>query len=765
MTYNDDNDYTALPNLSASGAPNERDRDQLLGMVRHAAEGTLSRRGFVALAAAIGAGQLVASQLGPMRRAFGAAGPTTSRPPVPGGAAGAGNIVTIFLGGGNDGLNTLVPFGDAEYHRLRPSIKLMPNEVLSLGTDVPLGLHPSLVTTQAKYLQGKVALITGVGYNAPDLSHFNSQDHWESGWGAPGSAILPIQTGWLGRWLDTVGAGPFGAISFRADDRTPVGVGVNPIRLRPWDSNLTGAPTTDAMELLAQDAFRGLTGPTGLGSYANSLGAVLGSALSAGGIVGPALKNIPSGTSYIGRQMIMAARLLNAGIGTRVITTSHGGFDNHSEQAIRGQNGNPFGWHGKLLSDLDIALNLLFTTLTPAARANTTVLVYSEFGRRVEENGSYGTDHGTSGVAMVMGDGVNGGIFGEQPSLLDLDSNANLRMNVDFRSVQATLLSRFLGANDSAIIGASHQRLLLSAADAAAVSTTTTSTSTSSTSTTSTSTSSTSSSTSTSPSTSTIASTIASTVASTVAPTTDLTTTSTSTVAPTTEPPTTVVTTSATTVAPSTTPTTLSTTVPTTTASSTLAPTTGATSVATTQPPTTAVPTTLTPPTTSAATTVATTQPGTTAAASTTLSSSTTSSTTSTTLARTTTTVPSFPPPVVVNPGPGPKTPSDPDPVTVVRLPPAPAVTSEPVPPTVGFDKPVETETTTSQPATGQTTPSTTAAPATVAGSRPVTTLPKQLALKPRATTKARVRAKVTTTTKKRARTAAKRVTTTIKQK
>ncbi len=764
MTYNDDTgytDHTALRNLSEAGVPNDRDRDQLLGMVRHAAEGTLSRRGFVALAAAIGAGQLVASQLGPMRRAFGAAGPTTSRPPVPGGAAGAGNIVTIFLGGGNDGLNTLVPFGDAEYHRLRPSIKLMPNEVLSLGTDVPLGLHPSLVTTQAKYLQGKVALITGVGYNAPDLSHFNSQDHWESGWGAPGSAILPIQTGWLGRWLDTVGAGPFGAISFRADDRTPVGVGAIPIRLRPWDSDLTGAPTTDAMELLAQDAFRGLTGPTGLGSYANSLGTVLGSALSAGGIVGPALKNIPSGTSYIGRQMIMAARLLNAGIGTRVITTSHGGFDNHNEQAIRGQNGNPFGWHGKLLSDLDIALNLLFTTLTPAALANTTVLVYSEFGRRVEENGSYGTDHGTSGVAMVMGDGVNGGIFGEQPSLLDLDSNANLRMNIDFRSVQATLLSRFLGADDSAIIGASHQRLLLSAADAAAVSTTTTSTSTSSTS--SSSSTSTSTSTSTSPATSTIA--------STVSPTTEQTTTSATTVVPTTEPPTTVVTTSASTVAPSTTPTTVSTTAPTTTASSTLAPTTGATTVATTQPPTTtAVPTTLTPPSTSAATTVATTQPGTTAAASTTLSSSTTSSTTSTTLARTTTTVPSFPPPVVVNPGPGPKTPSDPDPVTIVRLPPAPAVTSEPVPPTVGFDKPVETETTTTQPATGRTTPSTpstTAAPATVAGSRPITTLPKQLALKPRVATKARTRAraKVTSTTKKRAGTAANQVTTPIRKK
>ena len=741
-------------NESAPNAPytsmSNRDHDQLLGMVQRAADGTLSRRGFVALAAAIGAGQLVASQLGPIRRAFGAGGPTTTRPPVPGGSMGAGNVITIFLAGGNDGLNTLVPFGDAEYHRLRPSIKLMPNEVLSLGANVPLGLHPSLGGLQARYLQGKVALITGVGYNAPDLSHFNSQDHWESGWGAPGSGILPLQTGWIGRWLDTTNPGPFGAISFRADDRSVVGANVNPIRLRPWDSDLTGAPTTDPMELLAQSAFQGLTGPTGLGTYANSLGAVLGSALSAGGVVGPAMKNIPDGTSYIGRQMLMAARLLNAGVGARAITTTHGGFDTHNEQALRGQDGHAFGWHGKLMADLDIALDLLFATMTPAVRANTTVLVYSEFGRRVEENGSYGTDHGTSGVAMVVGDRVNGGIFGEQPSLLSLDSNDNMLMNVDFRSVQATLLSRFLGADDASIIGAAHQRLLLSAADAAAVSSTTTSSTTTS-----------SSSTSTSTSTSTTS------VASTTSATTTAVTT-----APTTVGGTTASTTEATTVAPTTEATTSAPTTagPTTAAPTSVAPTTAApTTVApSTAAPTTSAPTTLTPPTTSAATTVASTQPGTTAATSSTLgASSTTSSTTSTTVARTTTTVPTFPPPVVVNPGPGPKTPADPDPVTIVRTPSAPAPTADPpvVPPTVGFDKGSEPDpTTTLVPPTAAPT---TRAPSTITGvptTRVPTTLPKQLALKPKANTtlKAKGRAKVTTT-RKRVTRSAKRVPTTKK--
>jgi uncharacterized protein (DUF1501 family) len=667
---------------------NQHEQHELLSMVNQAAAGTLSRRGFVALAGAIGAGQLLSTQLGPLRRAFGA-GP--SMPAVPGGASGAGNLVVVYLGGGNDGLNTLVPVTDQAYHDARSTIKLMPTEVLSLGADVPLGLHPSLLNLQRRYLAGQVALITGVGYNAPDLSHFNSLDHWEAGYGALGSPLVPTQSGWLGRWLDGVGAGPFGAVSFRADDKSVLGASTDPIRLRPWDGDLLGGPGRNDMEPFAVAALRNMTGRTGLGAYADALGSVLGSAITAGGLVGPAMKGIPDGTSYIGRQMVISGRLLNAGIGTRVITAVHGGFDTHNEQAIRGTNGNPFGWHGKLLKDLDVALELLFSTMTASVRANTTVLVYSEFGRRVEENGSFGTDHGQAGVSMVLGEGVNGGIFGEQPSLTDLQ-DGNIKMNVDFRSIYATILSRFLGANDVNIIGAAHQRLLLSKADAqAGTSTTTTSTSTS---------------------TSTTSSTV---VATTVASTTQAPTT----VAPTTVASTTSVSTTGveTTAAP--------TTAAITTAASTTAAST--TAASTTAAPTTAAPTTMLAPTTAAPTTRATTVAP--------------SSTTSSTL-KPSTTIPNFKPPVDVTPSPGPGLPADPDP-TPAPLPQAPPPSrNDPIPSGV-FDPPVaevpvpSTVASTTAPASDPVVAPTPSSVAPSSTGRPTTTLPKRLALKPKPKPKA----------------------------
>jgi uncharacterized protein (DUF1501 family) len=706
-------------------------QSELLAMVERAAAGTLSRRGFVALAGAIAGGQLLASQLGPLRKAFGAAtalGP--ARPPVPAGTQGSGNIVIVYLGGGNDGLNTLVPVTDPEYHRLRPSIKLMPSETLSLGTNVPVGLHPSLINVQRRYLAGQVGLITGVGYNAPDYSHFNSLDHWEGGYGAPGSAITNAQSGWLGRWLDRINPGPFAAVSFRADDKTALGVTTDPIRLRPWDADLTGAPTTDPMEVLAQGAFAGMAGRTGLGTYADDLGELITRSMSAGSVVGPALKNIPEGISYIGRELIMAARLLNAGVGVRTVTTVHGGFDTHSEQAIRGNNGNAYGWHGKLLTDLDNALESFFSEASAATRANTTILVYSEFGRRVEENGSHGTDHGAAGVSMVIGEQVNGGIFGDQPSLTDL-TDGNLKMNVDFRSIQATLLSRFLGADDTAIIGAAHQRLLLSKADASGVATTTTSTT---------------STTSTSTSTTRVATTVATT---TLAPTTQAPAT---TAAPTTAAPTTV---APTTQAPAT-----------TAASTTAAPTTApATTVAgTTVAPTTVAPTTasttLLAPTSAASTTAATTVPGSTVAQTTrpttTAASTTTSISSSTTIARPTTTT-NFPPPKVVTPTPRIGKPADPDPVKPNPIPSPPAgatPAAEPAPasaqPEVSTGSPttigVPDPTVGSGPVLEPSVPSTSVAstPSSAPSNQPTTTLPKRLALKPRSrpTTTKKLKAK-----------------------
>jgi uncharacterized protein (DUF1501 family) len=611
--------------------------DQVMTLVEKAGRHQLSRRELVAIAGAIGAGTLAASQLGPLRRALGISGASTAPGfgNVPSGSVpGGGNLLIVWLNGGNDGLNTLVPITgaeQAEYQKVRPSIYLTPQEVLKLGASAPQGLHPSFVNLQRRYLKGSVALVRGVGYQAPDLSHFESQGHWEHGYGPLGSAISQTATdGWLGRWANSAAAAnPFRLISFRSDDKSMSGSNLEPLRLRPWSNNITGSNASDQIEASAIKGFNDLAGKTGLGSLADGLGNLTTRAITAGGSVGPAYADIPDSVSYIERQLIIAARLMNANLGVRVISANHGGFDTHSEQALRNDKNNPtytYGWHGEVLRQLDVALETFFTTLLPATRANTTVLVYSEFGRRVEESGSFGTDHGTAGVSMVLGDQVNGGLFGDQPSLLKLDNDGNLIPTVDFRSIYATLISRFMGGDDSAILGASHQRLLLSKADATATTTTTTTTSTLVT-------------TTTKPTT-------------TVAPTTAAPTTA----APTTAAPTTA---AATTVDPTTlAPTTAA---PTTAAATTVDPTTLA--------PTTAAPTTVfvdtAPPTTAAATTAApTTQAVTTAVATTALvttmlapttipptSGATTTSSSTTT--STTMVIPVVAPPKPVTPMPG----------------------------------------------------------------------------------------------------------------
>ncbi len=719
--------------------------EHVMALLEKAGRHQLSRRELVTIASAIGAGTLVASQLGPLRRALGISGASTGPGfgKVPSGSVpGGGNVLIVWLNGGNDGLNTLVPITgveEAEYRKVRPNIRLTPQEVLNLGPTAPQGLHPSFVNLHRRYLQGSVALVRGVGYEAPDLSHFESQGHWEHGYGQLGSAISQTATdGWLGRWANSTAANPFRLISFRSDDKSMSGSSIEALRLRPWSNNITGSGT-DANELATIKAFGDLAGKTGLGSLADGLGALTSRAINAGKVVGPTYQNIPD-VSYIERQLIIAARLMNANLGVRVISANHGGFDTHSEQALRKDPNNPtytYGWHGEILRQLDVALETFFTTLSPATRANTTVLVYSEFGRRVEESGSFGTDHGTAGVAMVLGDQVNGGLFGDQPSLLKLDPNGNLIPTVDFRSIYATLISRFMGGDDSAVIGASHQRLLLSKADAVGTTTTTTTSTTTSSTTTSTTTTSTMVATTTKPTTTTTTILVPTTAASTTAAPT--------TAAPTTAVPTTL---DPTTVAPTTAaPTTLDpTTLAPTTVGTTVAPT---TDVTTTQAATTAVATTAVAPTTVAPTTalVTTMLAPTTLPPTSGVTTTSASTTTSTTMV-----IPVVAPPKPVTPMPGRPTGSDTEkPPAIVVFPtaprspeaepsPAPASTTvppkaSPVVPSAGEIPPVAPPTTAVAPAA----PRKLGPPA-----------PKTLALKPK-------KAKRKTTAKRKRVVAAKR--------
>ncbi len=689
--------------------PRSNATDELLALVEKSAHTQLTRRQFAMIAAGIGAGTLAASQLGPLRRVLGidANGTGPGLGGVPSGSVtNGGNLVVIYLAGGNDGLNTLIPVSDPAYGTLRPTIRFGSSEVLPLPNS-DLGLHPMLPNVARRYGQGTVAFIRGIGYTVPDLSHFESQLHWEHGQGALGSAIVPGRDGWLGRWADTQTNNPFRLISFRADDNSMLGQ-VEPMRLRPWASSITGDGSTDARELRAVKALRDLAGRTGLGALADNVGAQTNRSIDAGTIVTPQYDNLTG--SYLNRQMTIAARLLNANVGVRVVGASTGGYDTHREQAIRNSEDGPHGWHGKLMGDLDASLEALFAALSPAARAKTTVLVYSEFGRRPDENGSFGTDHGAASVAMVLGDQVNGGMFGDQPSLTVLDREKNLIPTVDFRSVYATLISRFLGGDDTAVIGAQHQRLLLSKADAIAVTSTTTSSTTSST----------------------VATTTTSTLVATTAATTVPTTVATTVAAPTT--PTTTVP-APTTAVPSTLPgdTTPPTTEAVTTIATTLVPTTEATTTVATTPTTVAtIATTLLAPTSTPTTAAPTSQAPTTAGA-------------------TTTTIKAVvtPPPLPASPMPGGSSPAEVEQVPLIMPVPAPIVVTDPVvvsvPPTTSDSDPIVAPTTVATDPIVRPTSVVVKAPPV----GPTTTLPKKLALKPKPKPKAKKR--VTTRRKKKA--------------
>ena len=619
----------------------------------------LSRRRFIQLLAGVAAGELVASQLGPLRRALGVA-PTPSN---------QGVLIVLYMGGGNDGLNMVVPHGQSAYYANRPTIGVPAAQTLALASG--LGLHPSLVNLKRRFDAGKVAVVQGIGYTPPNLSHFSSGDQWSFGAGAPGSAVVAPRNGWLGRWLDS-----FGQPNFVGNQVKAVSFGELPLYLRgdtttglvlPYSaSDVFGSRPTNASEARVYSAVNAMNVTTGLGSYGDALAALGARAIAAAGSIGPVYANMPAQPSSLQRQLIMAANVVNADLGVRVISVVYGGFDTHDDQT---------GWHSHLLSDLDTSIESFYARVDPTRSNRVSILTYSEFGRRVEENTSGGTDHGSASSSFVIGDNVRGGIHGATPSLTNLDRDDNMRASVDFRSVYSTLLGSWLGADPVPIVQAVHTTLDLFTADPGVVpgATTTTTSSTSSTSTTSTSTTSTStSSTSTSStSTSTTAPTTTSTVV--VSSTAPMATTSTSTSVPAESSTTTIpgVSTS-TTPDPSS-----STTTPSTTAlvASTSTSTTSTTS--STLPPSTTSPTTTSP-----STTLPTTTAPSTVVSSTTTRPSTTGPSTSTTTSTT-------PPPATRAPNPADR------PANRAIVPDAPLVlTTVPPAPPAGLDEPAPTTTT-----------------------------------------------------------------------
>lgn len=354
-----------------------------------------------------------------------------------------GILISVIMGGGNDGLNTIIPINEGAYYDKRPRIAIRPEDTLVMNDSN--ALNPNLPTLKERWDSGQVAVIEGVGQPVDDLSHFTSMARLMSGkiGGVPTS-------GWLGRYVDELP----GAVSIPA---VTVSSSI-PLHMIGATARTTALPqnkygllevSRNAVDLRQYDTLRSFAGSNELGNWGSAL-AISG---AAGVDLSAQLRPLYPETPVEGQlavRMEVVARLINAGLGTRVFALMWGSFDSHSNQPAE---------HTDRMVEFDAALSVLFSTLNDEWLDRVLVLVQSEFGRRVADNDSDGTDHGAAGLALAIGPNVIGGIYGERPSLTNLTREGNLIPTVDFRQVQASVLEDWLAADSSAVLGASMEKL------------------------------------------------------------------------------------------------------------------------------------------------------------------------------------------------------------------------------------------------------------------------------------------------------------------
>ena len=365
--------------------------------------------------------------------------------------AGSTVLVVVTLYGGNDGLNTVIPYADSAYHAARPELAYAPSEVLHL--DSSLGLNPAMKGLAALWAQKHLAVVRGVGYPKPDHSHFRSMDIWQTA-----SPDEPVPTGWIGRWLDATGDDPVRAVNI-GSVLPPLAVGAKTTAaaLPLGSAQPLAAPLASAVTALGKpDPTDGSAAAQVCSSYRaeRTVTATLGRALDPSGSEPnqdqPSAAGSAGGQSSLKQQLDVVARCVKAGVPTRVYAVSLGGFDTHADEK---------GTQQAQLGVLDYALSGFLTDMAGDPRGRGVVaLVYSEFGRRVQANASQGTDHGTAGPVFVAGQPVHGGFYGNEPSLTDLD-DGDLKASTDFRMVYGELLARVLGVDPARVLGTDRPRL------------------------------------------------------------------------------------------------------------------------------------------------------------------------------------------------------------------------------------------------------------------------------------------------------------------
>ncbi len=379
-------------------------------------------------------------------------------------------LVVLQMAGGNDGLNTLVPFGDDAYHKARPTIGKNAKDLIKIGDG--LGLNSAMPFLGSMFKEGGLGVVQGVGYPNPNRSHFVSTSIWETA-----DTNNRTNTGWLGRYFDNAckGIDPTVGISFNKS--TPEafgamrnsGVSLSSPELYRWIHG--GGDKAQAEEFFSElnQPMAAEETPSDGGSIdmpaGGKIGGVVGESnldflervaldaqVSSKKILEVASKHkttVPYDGTPIARNLNLVSRMIAGGMATRVYYVSHGGFDTHTGQ---------INSHDKLLGQLDSALKSFFTDLKKQGNDKRVVLMtFSEFGRRVSQNASAGTDHGKASCMFVAGGGVKGGLYGKYPSLTDL-SEGDLKHTVDFRNVYADLLGGWLKApNLGKILGGDYK--------------------------------------------------------------------------------------------------------------------------------------------------------------------------------------------------------------------------------------------------------------------------------------------------------------------
>jgi uncharacterized protein (DUF1501 family) len=353
-------------------------------------------------------------------------------------------LVVIQLTGGNDGLNTVIPFKDELYAKYRPTLKQAPAQIKKITDEI--GLHPAMDGFAGLLQEQALCVVQGVGYPNPDQSHFRSMDIWQAG-----STARDVTEGWLGKALKTLpkaqsihlaGNNETAPLAFEgAPFRVPSMRSLEDFQLR--DTAVSSADRQGQRAVL--EASSKTPGEPGLLDFVQRTATnTYASSQRLQAIAKNYQPKVPYPNTPLANQLKLAAQLIDADVGTRILYVAQDGYDTHAGQA---------GAHANLLRTLSDAVTAFYKDV--AARGHKDrllIMTFSEFGRRAKENGSHGTDHGSAAPMFLIGGKVKAGLIGTHPSLAELEMG-NLKHHTDFRRVYAAILDNWLAVSSRDVLG------------------------------------------------------------------------------------------------------------------------------------------------------------------------------------------------------------------------------------------------------------------------------------------------------------------------